>query len=145
MLARMQQQGMQMVGKADQTVDPTYDALHRQYQKLLDDSAKLEKAVRFHQSAVFANISCLGQIRMEFERNLPVEHRQSTELFDQTATAYADQVKPKFEEVYEARVFGPLEQYKQELGATTARCKERAAKQRGTRGGGDPAVWEARG
>jgi hypothetical protein len=131
MLARVQQQGLQMVGKADQTMDPVFDELNREFAKFRAALDKTEKAVRFHQGAVFANMSCLSQVRIEVERNFPAVEggRTGTELFDQAAAAYVEQVKPKFEEVYEARVFGPLTQYKVELGECDAGIKRRAEAQ----------------
>ena len=57
MLARVQQQGLAMVGKADQTMDPEFDELNREYGRFRAALDKTEKAVRFHQSSVFANIS----------------------------------------------------------------------------------------
>ena len=117
MLARVQQQGLQMVGKADQTLDPVFNELNRDYGRYRAALDKTEKAVRFHQSAVLANMSCLGQIRIEVERNFPAVEggRMGPELFNQAAVAYTEQVKPKFEQTYEARVLGPLAQHKQEL------------------------------
>ena len=131
MLARVQQQGLQMVGKADQTMDPVFDELNRDYSRFRAALDKTERAVRFHQSAVFANISCLSQIRIEVERNFPAVEggRAGPELFDQAAVAYAEQVKPKFEQTYEARVFAPLAQYKQELQECDAGIKRRAQAQ----------------
>lgn len=55
--------------------------------------------------------------------------RAGPELFDQVAVAYGEQVKPKFEQTYEARVFGPLAQYKQELQECDAGIKRRAEAQ----------------
>ena len=131
MLARVQQQGMQMLGKADQTMDPVFDELNRDYSRFLAAVDKTEKAVRFHQSAVIANISCLSQIRIEVERNFPAEEgqRTGTEIFEQTAAAYKEQVQPKFEETYEARCFGPLAAYKAELDECNLIIKKRAAAQ----------------
>lgn len=134
MLARVQQQGMQMIGKADQTMDPIFDQLagpRGDYTRFLVAVDKTEKAVRFHQSAVIANISCLSQIRIEVERNFPAEEgqRTGTEIFEQTAAAYKEQVQPKFEETYEARCFGPLTAYKAELDECNLIIKKRGAAQ----------------
>jgi hypothetical protein len=131
MLARVQQQGLQMVGKADQTMDPVFDELNREYNRYRAALDKTEKAVRFHQSAVLANISCLSQIRIEVERNFPAVEggRAGPELFDQAAVAYAEQVRPKFEQTYEARCLGPLAQYKQELQECDTGIKRRAQAQ----------------
>ena len=55
MLARVQQQGLQMVGKADQTMDPVFDELNREFAKFRAALDKTEKAVRFHQGAATAH------------------------------------------------------------------------------------------
>eukprot|EP01048_Picozoa_sp_COSAG05_P028100 COSAG05_NODE_8543_length_694_cov_1.522689_2_plen_138_part_01 len=128
MLARVQQQGLEAIGKADKTLDPAFDALELKFKTLCDGMGKLESALKLQQSSVLSNVAALGQVKFEVDRTfafLPVENGDGLRIFGDACTAYDQEVRPKFDEVYEARVFGPLGGHKQKVAAVVARIKER--------------------
>jgi hypothetical protein len=129
---RMQQAGLQAMGKADQTLDMDFNGLDAELKRVSGAVAALDKAVRMQQGRIFANTEALSQIGFEVERAFTiqeVDNKEGLQIFRETVKQYNELVRPKLTEVFDERVFAPLNEFKGRIEAAAANVRARNAAQ----------------